>query len=84
MSIDAHSTRAHSPRTIVGEPEVVEDARLAETSEAWLRLKAAATAIQRLQVKDGSIPAAVGESPTVLCRSYVCASTGGDGAVMSA
>ena len=53
MSIHAHSTQ-----TIVGEPEVVEDARLAETSDAWLRLKAAATAIQRLQVRDGSIPAA--------------------------
>ena len=41
---------------IVGEPEVVEDARLAESSEAWLNLKAAATAIQALQIKDGSIP----------------------------
>ena len=47
------SVRAHSPHTIVGKPEVVEDPALAETSDAWLRLKAAATAIQRLQVKDG-------------------------------
>lgn len=51
MSIHAQT------HTIVGEPEVVDDATLAETSDAWLRLKAAATAIQRLQVKDGSIPA---------------------------
>lgn len=50
MSIHAHSTQI-----IVGEPEVVEDARLAETSDAWMRLKAAATALQRHQVQDGSI-----------------------------
>jgi hypothetical protein len=56
MSIHAHSTHAPSTQTIVGEPEAVEDATLAETSDAWLRLKAAATAIQRLQVQDGSIP----------------------------
>ena len=41
---------------IVGEPEVVEDARTVEQSPAWLRLKAAATALQALQVKDGSVP----------------------------
>lgn len=52
MSIDAHPTH------VVGEPEVVEDASVAETSDAWLRLKAAATAIQRLQAQDGSIPGA--------------------------
>jgi len=51
MSISTRSTQV-----IVGEPEVVEDARLAETSDAWLRLKAAATAIQSLQLKDGSVP----------------------------
>jgi len=34
----------------------VTDADLAETSEAWLRLKDAATAIQGLQVQDGSVP----------------------------
>ena len=43
-------------QAIVGEPEVVEDARGVETSPAWLSLKAAATALQVLQVKDGSIP----------------------------
>ncbi|WP_194397423.1 DUF6421 family protein [Microbacterium atlanticum] len=49
-------------QVIVGEPEVVEDTIGAtagdalEASPAWLRLKAAATAIQALQVKDGSIP----------------------------
>ena len=51
------STRTRSTQVIVGEPEVVEDARLAEHSEAWLRLKAAATRIQALQLQDGSIPA---------------------------
>ena len=50
------------PDAIVGEPEVVEDAT-AIASElvdhpAWLRLKDAATAIQDLQVKDGSVPEA--------------------------
>lgn len=45
---------------IVGEPEVVEDVRAlavgVEESAAWRSLKAAATALQGLQVKDGSIP----------------------------
>ncbi|SMQ71435.1 DUF6421 family protein [Agreia sp. VKM Ac-1783] len=38
------------------EPEVVEDASLAESSAAWIGLKAAATELQALQVKDGSVP----------------------------
>ncbi|KQR20273.1 hypothetical protein ASF79_12030 [Agreia sp. Leaf335] len=38
------------------EPEVVEDASLAETSAAWLGLKQAAVELQALQVKDGSVP----------------------------
>ncbi|MGX5772830.1 DUF6421 family protein [Microbacterium trichothecenolyticum] len=50
------SSALHTTKEIVGEPEVVEDARMAETSDAWLRLKAAATAIQSLQAQDGSIP----------------------------
>src|SRR5690606_25392175 len=37
---------------IIGEPEVVEDV---EHSPAWLRLKDAATALQQLQVQDGSV-----------------------------
>jgi Family of unknown function (DUF6421) len=50
---------------LVGEPEVVEDVNNSalreltvdvETSGAWLRLKAAATALQAVQVQDGSIP----------------------------
>jgi len=44
--------------TIIGEPEVVEDAALAERSAAWALLKDAAIAIRALQVKDGSIPSA--------------------------
>jgi hypothetical protein len=43
-------------QAIVGEPEVVEDASLAETSAAWLDLKAAAIALAELQITDGSIP----------------------------
>ena len=38
------------------EPEVVEDASLAETSAAWLGLKQAAVELQALQIKDGSVP----------------------------
>jgi hypothetical protein len=47
-------------QAIIGEPEVVEDvvrrAAGVETSAAWLSLKAAATALQGLQVQDGSVP----------------------------
>jgi hypothetical protein len=50
------------PDAIVGEPEVVEDATAIAGElvdhPAWLRLKDAATAIQDLQVKDGSVPEA--------------------------
>ncbi|MGM1017964.1 MAG: DUF6421 family protein [Actinomycetota bacterium] len=42
-------------RAIVGEPEVVEDARTAEHSSAWAQLKTAATALRALQGHDGSI-----------------------------
>jgi hypothetical protein len=43
-------------KSIIGEPEVVEDVRDVVTSPAWLALKAAATDIRPLQVQDGSIP----------------------------
>ena len=47
-------------QAIIGEPEVLEDALEAaayvETSEEWRALKTAATALQTLQVKDGSVP----------------------------
>ncbi|GAA1510160.1 hypothetical protein BJ978_001200 [Agromyces terreus] len=56
---------------IIGEPEVLEDERTVEltaadlalaadveTDAAWLALKAAATELQGLQVKDGSVPEA--------------------------
>ena len=49
------TTLAHTP-SIIGEPEVVERASDAEKSAAWQQLKQAATAIQALQDKDGSIP----------------------------
>ncbi|GAA3633782.1 hypothetical protein GCM10022200_16180 [Microbacterium awajiense] len=44
------SLTAHNAESIIGEPEVVED------SAAWADLKAAATALQSMQIKDGSIP----------------------------
>ncbi|SDG36548.1 DUF6421 family protein [Microbacterium pygmaeum] len=46
-------THTHNAQAIVGEPEVVEDA---ENTSAWRSLKAAAVALQQLQVPDGSIP----------------------------
>ncbi|KRC61363.1 hypothetical protein ASE14_10780 [Agromyces sp. Root81] len=62
---------------IIGEPEVLEDAVTAadlalavgvETDAAWLRLKESATALQALQVKDGSVPEASdrGEASTLV------------------
>lgn len=52
------SMTAHNARSIIGEPEVLEDGRApgVETSPAWLRLKDAATALQSLQAQDGSVP----------------------------
>jgi len=62
-------------KSIVGEPEVVEDdtrhlAATVETSAAWLDLKAAAIALQSYQSKDGSIPdaAAHPESGELVAR----------------
>jgi len=51
-------TPIRTSNSIVGEPEVVEDAAaaLVESSAAWLDLKAAAIALQAVQNKDGSIP----------------------------
>ena len=53
-------------KTVVGEPEVVEDDRAntplvedgrpVEEQPAWLALKDAATALQQLQAQDGSLP----------------------------
>jgi hypothetical protein len=57
MSISqTHETREH--KAVVGEPEVVEDGRAigVEESPQWLALKGAATDLQTLQVKDGSVP----------------------------
>jgi hypothetical protein len=48
-------TTTHS-NALIGEPEVVEDASVAEHSAAWAQLKDAAIAIREMQVKDGSIP----------------------------
>ncbi len=56
MSIFVEKT--HAAEALVGEPEVLEDANNSDvrTHPAWLRLKGAATALQAIQVQDGSIP----------------------------
>jgi hypothetical protein len=56
----------YNAEALVGEPEVVEDTATdaandfgttpVEQHPAWLRLKAAATALQSLQAQDGSVP----------------------------
>ncbi len=56
----SHAASATSS-AIVGEPEVLEDgvgAETVETSDRWLTLKAAVTALRPLQAQDGSIPVA--------------------------
>jgi Family of unknown function (DUF6421) len=51
---------AQTAQSIVGEPEVLEDAAVedaaVEDTSAWRALKAAAIALQGMQVEDGSIP----------------------------
>jgi len=49
------SMTASHTKTVVGEPEVVEDGRPLDQQPAWLLLKAAATALQELQAPDGSV-----------------------------
>ncbi|KFF59124.1 hypothetical protein JF66_13565 [Cryobacterium sp. MLB-32] len=54
MSMSIKETRV--VEALVGEPEVLEDAATALAEHpAWLRLKAAATALQAMQVQDGSV-----------------------------
>ena len=58
--LERTATLIARPQAVVGEPEVVEDANALSgdiaRSAAWLDLKAAVTALQRLQDQDGSIP----------------------------
>ncbi|RZI93390.1 MAG: hypothetical protein EOO67_06740, partial [Microbacterium sp.] len=49
------SLTAHTPATVIGEPEVVEDGRPLAAQPAWLGLKDAATTLQALQSQDGSV-----------------------------
>ncbi|MFK0240376.1 DUF6421 family protein [Microbacterium sp. NPDC090281] len=56
------SANSSAVQAIVGEPEVVEDASIAEQSAAWAQLKDAAIAIREMQIKDGSIPDAAHHS----------------------
>jgi len=55
MSMSVKET--HAQDALVGEPEVLEDARAAGVADnaAWVRLKAAATALQAVQTQDGSV-----------------------------
>ncbi|WP_431070951.1 DUF6421 family protein [Microbacterium phyllosphaerae] len=69
--ISAHSTAVQA---IVGEPEVVEDASIAEQSAAWAQVKDAAIAIREMQIKDGSIPDAAHHAAA---RELVAAITAG-------
>ncbi|WP_315638407.1 MULTISPECIES: DUF6421 family protein [Microbacterium] len=59
------SANSSAVQAVVGEPEVVEDASIAENSAAWAQLKQAATALRELQIKDGSIPGASTSSATL-------------------
>lgn len=43
-------------KTIIGEPEVVEDVAGVATNPSWLALKDAVSSLRPLQVQDGSIP----------------------------
>jgi hypothetical protein len=53
---------------------VVDDAAHVETTDAWLGLKDAATALQHLQVKDGSVPEASDhDAATALVATIVAA-----------
>ena len=77
-----------STQVIVGEPEVVEDARRqapvaepVEASAAWLSVKAAAVAIQGLQTHDGSIPDAAAHEEA---RAHVARIVAGIGALAPA
>ncbi len=49
------SLTAHTPATVIGEPEVVEDGRPLAAQPAWIALKGAATALQAMQSQDGSV-----------------------------
>ncbi|MFF3027224.1 DUF6421 family protein [Microbacterium sp. NPDC057944] len=68
------SATSSAAQAIVGEPEVVEDATIAEQSAAWAQLKDAAIAIRELQIKDGSIPDAAHHG---VARELVAAITAG-------
>jgi hypothetical protein len=66
-------TLAAANPSIIGEPEVVEDASIAETSAAWLDLKAAATALQSLQAQDGSVEKKADHTPAAALIARITA-----------
>lgn len=72
-----HANATHDKvvtKAIIGEPEVVEDARQAENSAAWKLLKDAVLAIRELQINDGSIPDAANHAAA---REHVAAIVAG-------
>ena len=81
------SAAALNADALVGEPEVLEDAtRVAPVDSdvrtplaelpAWLALKAAATALQGLQVQDGSIPQAESHAEAAVSVAIITAAIG--------
>jgi hypothetical protein len=72
---------AHTAKSIVGEPEVLEDAVLedgpVQESAAWLSLKSAAIALQSLQAQDGSVPStgSGAEAAHAAARGHIAAIT---------
>lgn len=50
------TTALQMDQSHIGEPEATSDVRAVESHPAWLRLKAAAVALQGLQARDGSVP----------------------------
>ena len=61
------SLTAH--RSIVGEPEVVEDGALLPKSSTWHELKAAVSELRTLQAADGSIPEVASHAAAAVLRS---------------
>lgn len=72
MSISVEKT--HVANALVGEPEVLEDtATSLITHPAWLCLKSAATALQQVQAKDGSIEDAEAHTDAAACVAVITA-----------
>ena len=88
ISVEKNSVAAaFNADALVGEPEVLEDETLTADADlaahenlagqaAWLALKAAATALQGLQVQDGSIPEAESHAEAAASVAIINAAIG--------